>query len=228
MVSKINNPINNSINDAINDAIEYVKTLIGIPYRWYEEGEDAFSGSDKFWAINLPAPSTTEIIQHNKSIVCTGLINLMRRHNGLKIPGLDGDITGKYREFYKKYPGGTGAWFLYLYQKKRLEKIDLNKHYPNGTLLLARFKSNEDDQGHVAVVCDLECDNRKNKKPLNDQLIIHAVPCIPYKDRKKFDNHGSVKIEPFHILNDKERIKKKNKKTYYTYVCLPENWLLIN
>jgi len=216
------------VSSKLKAVIEYVKTLIGIPYRWYEEEEDAFSGSDKFWAINLPPPTATEIIQNNKSIVCTGLINLMRRYNGLKIPGLDGDITGKYREFYKKYPGGTGAWFLYLYQKKRLEKIDLNKHYPNGTLLLARFKSNEDDQGHVAVVCDLECIDNKSKKPLNEQLIIHAVPCIPYKDRKKLDNHGSVKIEPFHILNDRERIKKKNKKTYYTYVCLPENWLLIN
>jgi hypothetical protein len=208
----------------INNVLEYAKTLLGIPYRWHLE-EDDFSEEDKFWANNSPAPSAKQIIKNNRSIVCTGLINLMRRYNGLSIPGLNGNINGKYKEFYKKYPGGTGAWFLYLYQKKRLEKIDLKKNYPNGTLLLARFKSIEEDQGHVAVICDFDCTHTKSTKTLNEQLIIHAAPCIKYKDRDKLDDHGSVFIEPFHVLNDKE---KKKKKTYYTYVCLPENWLIEN
>lgn len=206
----------------INDVLDYAKTLLGIPYRWHEEGND-FLEEDKFWAQNEPAPSAKQIIKKNKSIVCTGLINLMRRYNGLSIPGLNGNITGKYQEYYTKYPGGTGAWFLYLYQKKRLEKIDLNKHYPNGTLLLARFKNTETDQGHVAVVCDIDCKNIKSRKPLNDQLIIHAAPSIKYKNKNTLINHGSVFIESFHVLNDKE---KKKKKSYYTYVCLPKNWLL--
>lgn len=206
----------------IKNTLDYAKTLTGIPYRWHTEEENQISGTDKFWAENSAAPSANEIIENDKSIVCTGLINLMRRYNGLTIPGLNGNITGKHKKTYEKYPGGTGAWFLYLYQKKRLEKINLKQHYPNGTLLIARFKNNEKDQGHVAVVCD----NEDSEKNLIDQLIIHSVPSISYEERKNKKNHGEVVIEPFHISNNKYKVK--NKKTYYTYICLPENWQLID
>jgi hypothetical protein len=208
------------VSKKIKKALDYAISLLGIPYRWYVEGEDEFEECDKFWIGNSPPPSADKILKNDKSIVCTGLINLMRRYNGLSIPGLNGNITGKYKEFYKKYPGGTGAWFLYLYQKKRLHKLDLKSRYPNGTLLLARFKNNEDDQGHVAVVCDKNSD-----KLIGEQLIIHAGPCIPFKERNKEKNHGSVIIEPFHVSNNKW---KKDKKLYYKFYCLPEDWLVLN
>jgi len=198
--------------------MEYTNSLVGIPYRWYVEESDKFDGEDKFWCENTHPPSAFKIISNNKSIVCTGLINLMRRKNGLSIPGLNGNINGKYKELYKKYPGGTGAWFLYLYQRKRLQKLNMKMRYPKGTLLLAKFKDNESDQGHVAVVWD-------DTKTINKQLIIHSSPDILYKDREKYKNHGSVKIEEFCISNDKWKNDKKN---YYTHVCLPENWLLLD
>lgn len=205
-------------NANITDALEYSKTLIGIPYRWYIESTDIFHGDDKFWCENIHPPTSLKIISDDKSIVCTGLINLMRRKNGLTIPGLNGNIKGKYKELYTKYPGGTGAWYLYLQQRKRLQKLDIKINYPQGTLLIARFKDNNNNQGHVAVVYN----NVDNKTTINDQLIIHSCPDIPFKDKENKKNHGSVKVEQFNISNNKW---KKDKKIYYTYICLPENWL---
>ena len=205
----------------IANAIEYATSLVNIPFRWYDFNVDTFNGTDKFWCENGPAPSSVKIIENDKSIVCAGLPNLLRRKCGLSIPGLNGSINGKYKDFFKKYPGGTGAWWLYLFQRKRLEKLDMKKRYPKGTLLLSRFKDNETDQGHIAVVYDDIDDN----KTINDQLIIHSSPNVLYTERDKHKNHGSVKIELYSISNNE--YKYKGKKSYYTYVCLPENWLLL-
>jgi len=206
----------------IDDTLNFATALVGTPFRWYDPEVDSFNGADKFWCENALAPSSKEINKNDKSIVCTGFINLLRRKAGLNIPGLNGNIKGKYREFYKNYPGGTGAWWLYLFQQKRLEKFDIKKKYPKGTLLLARYKDDIKDQGHVAVVYD----DSDESKTINDQLIIHSRPDILYIDREKQKNHGSVKVEKFSISNDE--YKYKGKKSYYTYVCLPENWLLLN
>jgi hypothetical protein len=209
-------------NIVVDNAIEYATSLIGTPFRWYDAELDSFNGTDKFWCENSSPPSALEIATNDKSIVCAGLPNLLRRKCGLSIPGLNGNITGKTKELFKKYPGGTGAWFQYFHQRKRLEKLDMKKKYPKGTLLLARFKDNEMDQGHLAVVYD-ETDETKT---INDQLVIHSIPDILYMYRDKHKNHGSVKAELYSISNNK--YKYKGKKSYYTYVCLPENWLLLD
>jgi hypothetical protein len=195
----------------IDEALEYAASLINIPYRWYVEDTDTLlDGSDKFWSEHGPPPTYADIVKHDKSIVCTGLTNLMRRKCGLSIPGLDGNITGKYCEFYRhKYPGGTGAWFLYLYQRKRLQPLDVTKTYPRGTLLLAKYMDAAENQGHVAVVYDTD-----------GQHVIHAGPDILFAHRDKFKNHGQVKIETFHLAN------LKLKSNVFTHVCLPEHWLL--
>jgi ferredoxin-like protein FixX len=202
-------------------ALNYATSLIGVPYRWYDEEKDKFNGMDKFWCENSSAPTVVDIIANDKSIVCTGLINLLRRKISLKIPGLNGNISGKYKDLYKKYPGGTGAWFLYLYQRNRLQKLNMKIKYPKGTLLLAKFKNNETDQGHLAVVYS----DNDAEKTVNDQLIIHSCPNILYSEKDKHKNHGNVKVEPFYISNDAWKYKKKS---YYTHVCYPENWLLLD
>ena len=206
----------------LTNVMNYSSSLIGTPFRWYDPEVDSFNGTDKFWCENSPAPSSNEINENDKSIACVGFINLLRREAGLSIPGLNGNINGKYKELYKKYPGGTGAWFLYLFQRKRLEKFDMKKRYPKGTLLLARYKDDINDQGHGAVVYD----DSDESKTINDQLIIHSKPNILYKDRNKHKNHGSVKVEKFSISNDE--YKYLGKKSYYTYICLPEKWLFLD
>lgn len=203
-------------------AFEYATSLIGAPFRWYDPKLDSFIGTDKFWCENASAPTASDIIENNKSILCAGLPNLLRRKLGLCIPGINGNINGKYKELYKTFPGGTGAWYQYLFQRKRLEKLDMKKRYPKGTLLLARFKDNETDQGHLAVVYD----DTDESTTINDQLIIHSVPDILYTDRDKHKNHGSLKTERYSISNNE--FKYKGKKSYYTYICLPENWLLLD
>lgn len=204
----------------ISSAIEYSTKLIGIPFRWYDPDTDTFNGNDKFWCHNSRPPLVSEIVENDKSIVCTGLINLIRREGGLTIPGLNGNIRGKYKEICQQHPGGTGAWFKYLHQNKRLQKLDIKLRYPKGTLLLAKFISDNEDQGHAAMVYD-----DSKGKTINEQLIIHSAPTILYPDRHLHKNHGCVIVEEFKISNEEWRYSKK---PYYTYVCLPENWLLLD
>ncbi len=175
-------------NFIIFEAIEYAKSLIGIPYRWYDENKEEFNENDKFWCVDKPAPTAEFIISEDKSIVCTGLINLMCRYVKVPIPK------------YKKYPGGTVAWYKWLSKNKCIKKLQ-NKSidFSIGTLLIRKYK-NEVDQGHVAIVIE------KN-------LIIHAAADIPYEERFNHKNHGYVKISDYDI-------------NYFTHYCLPEKWLI--
>jgi len=213
--------MNNAVSN-INEPMLYVESLVGLPFRWYVNGElQTFTGDNAFWCENSPPPSAEEIRAEDKYIVCTGLPNLLRRFCGLTIPGLGSKMRGKYSDIYKQYPGGTTAWFAYLYQKKRAKKFDINSRYPRGTLLMARYKGNgEKDQGHLAIVYD----DVDETKTIKDQLIIHSTPTIEYKLRDTCKNHGSVKIESFNISND---LFKWDKISYYKWICLPEDWLLL-
>jgi hypothetical protein len=202
----------------VTDLYSYAESLVGLPFRWYDPAVDTFVGDDKFWCENSIAPSAKEIKRQDKSIVCTGFPNLLRRFNGLNIPGLDSNIRGKYRELYKQFPGGTGAWFAYLNQNRRLQKLNIKERYPKGTLLIARYKSDDKDQGHLAVIYD-DVDETKN---ITHQQVIHSTPTIDYGDRANNKNHGAVIIEPFTISNN---LWKYDKISYYKFVCLPENWL---
>ena len=158
---------------SIEQALTYAKTLINIPYRWYDESADVFKQDDQFWCGDGPAPSAKTIILEDKCIVCTGLINLMRRYIGLPIPQ------------YGEYSGGTVAWVKYLTETKRIKDINLDVKYPAGTLLIKKYKNHE-EQGHVAVM-------------LEDSHIIHAAADIPYADRHRHKNHGYVRIEKYDL-----------------------------
>jgi len=205
----------------IDNAVNYAESLLGLPFRWYDPDVDSFIGTDKFWCANEVAPSAKEIVDNDASICCAGFPNLLRRFQGLCVPGLVNSIRGKHSEYYKQFPGGTGAWFLYLYQNNRLQRFDRKKRYPRGTLLIARFKDNEKDQGHLAVVYD----DVDEDKTIREQKIIHSVPTIDYKERHKHKNHGSTVVEPFLVSDDKF---KWDRYSYYKWVCLPENWLIVN
>lgn len=209
----------------VQDIMLYAESLKGLPFRWYVNGElDTFTGDNAFWCENSSAPSAEEIQAQDKYIVCTGLPNLLRRFGGLTIPGIGPKIRGKYGELYKQYPGGTTAWFAYLYQNKRVQKFDIKARYPRGTLLMARYKAKdfgEKDQGHLAVVYD----DVDETKTIKDQLIIHSTPTVDYKNRNSCKDHGAVTIESFNISNE---LFKWDKVSYYKWVCLPEDWLLLD
>jgi hypothetical protein len=217
----------------VNRVLAYAYTLVGIPYRWHRE-EDQISGVDKFYASNDGIVYSREDIigdeeSNGKCIVCTGLINLMRKYAGLTIPGLDGSLG----EVGISFPGTTGIWFMHLERKGVIHPLHINKTYPPGTLLLRDFHDVVYDQGHVAVVVDddvVDIINTThedygyvtNSPSVLNQYIIHSYSQISYNQSKimNITNVGKVSVEKMHLSHFWE------KKGYYTHVCYPEDWIL--
>lgn len=218
----------------LNDVLAYAYSLVGIPYRWHRE-EDKISGVDKFFASNDGIVYSREDIigegeeNTGKCIVCTGLINLMRKYAGLTIPGLDGSLG----EVGINFPGTTGIWFMYLERKGVIQPLDSDKTYPPGTLLLRDFHDVVYDQGHVAVVVDNavagnlnitdeDCPNVTNIQSVLNQYIIHSYSQISYVKSKimNITDVGKVSIEKMHLSH------LWDKNGYYTHICYPEDWIL--
>jgi len=217
----------------VTEVLSYASTLVGIPYRWHR-AEDRISGVDKFYASNDGIVySRQDIIgdqevKSGKCIVCTGLINLMRKYAGLTIPGLDGSLG----EVGINFPGTTGVWFMHLERKGVLYPLDVNKNYTPGTLLLRDFHDVVYDQGHVAVVIDAAAYNISttheeykdvmNSSSVLNQYIIHSYSQIGYNESKSMNvtNVGQVSIEKMHLSHFWE------KGGYYTHICYPEDWII--
>ena len=178
----------------ISKAIRYLKKLEGTPRKNYCKNKAPTKDGEPFWIENTKPPSIEYI--KKKGAVCVGLGNLVRRYMGLEVPG---NITGKKKHFW---PGGTESWFKYLKKEKRLEKIDFEKVYPKGTLLIQPF--NPKDQGHIAITIN------SSKKGLLYSKIIHNV-----HDKGLFGTY-------IHKVIEYPNYKR------HTHVCLPKNWLLKN
>lgn len=178
-----------SINSAINKALRYAKKLVGVKYKVSKDPPSKDSGP--FWNRDGPSPSIEDI--KKDGLACVGVTNLIRRHLGLKIP----TESGKWKDVF---PGGSGAWFHYLKDKKRLQKINYSKTYPKGTLLLQDY--NPKDMGHVAIVWT------ENKKGLSHSKILHSTHISKAVVIEKLDDY------------------KMNKR--FTHICLPEKWLAKN
>jgi cell wall-associated NlpC family hydrolase len=124
--------------------IEYGKQFIGTKYEWWKGGE--IPTKAPMWAEhNKQAPEKKEI----SSVNCAGLLNLIWRHFGIELP-------------YSPRGGIGGTLAYYEYYSKTLEIFDPQKTYSQGTLLLRKYR-NEDDQGHVALIAD-------------DQFVLQAIP----------------------------------------------------
>tara|TARA_Y100000591_G_C21758049_1_gene658528 strand:- start:324 stop:887 length:564 start_codon:yes stop_codon:yes gene_type:complete len=130
----------------------------------------------------------------------SGFFNILRRYNKLKIPGM-----GKV-DYY--FPGSVDAWFFYLKKRKRLQRIIKNKKYPNGALFLANYKERgNSDHGHMAMMLD----KKKN-------LIIHCYN----------DIHSETENNPGVIIEDFDKSNEWFGGDYYTHICYPKDWILIN
>lgn len=217
---KLNMQLGGATPSKTSIALQYAKEIAesDIDYKWHNEEDDerevALSCDDKFWSGNGEPPSAAEIKASGKSIVCAGLTNLMRRKVGFSIPGLNGNIPGQEDwDDWKKYPGGTGAWYHYLNQHGRLKVFDSTQKYPPGTLLLQQFESLQ-QQGHVAVVFDNKGSN------ILEQNIVHAIPFSNFETSgTSKDRVGATVIGLYSEYNDWFKVQ---------FVCLPENWLEIN
>ena len=174
------------LNARIKEILSFVSKLIGIKYTLWLSGS-TMTTLHPFYVDYIPP--INYIKKHG--INCAGLVNIMRLKNGKNIPGF-----GIYR-------GGTGMWDYYLNSKKLLEKFDIEKQYPVGTLFLRRYR-NVEDQGHLAVLYG------NNGENVLDGDIIHS-----YND----EHGGRVGITK---LRDSHYCIADG---YYEFICLPENWL---
>lgn len=203
----------------IDEALTFANSMLGIPYRWCTDKDVNLIASceDKFWAAEIHGVDARYIKEHDLSIVCTGLINLIRRHMGLSIPG-----RGLKPQSKTKFPGTTKKWFSYLEKQGRLIPFDPSKSYPVGTLLLAPFKSTKQDQGHVAIVI------KENGPTVLDALILHAAPEVIYSQSSHLKDHGKTLIESIKVAHHGWFPEKNDGKGggYFTHICLPEEWIL--
>jgi len=193
-------------NKQISKAIRYAKRYENYPYKLCNKNPVKNTNIDKgpFWCVNEKTPLMMQV--KKSGLNCTGLANLVRRHMRLQVPG---KVTGqKLTLDDKKWPGSSSAWFNYLKNEKRLQKINFNKVYPKGTLLIQNY--NPKDQGHISFTIN------SSKNGLLESKIIH---CINDKDKETGKVYKSVVIEK---LKDYYNYKR------HTHICLPQNWLLKN
>ena len=126
----------------INKALKFGKSLVGAPrgcnWKKFKPGKCM----PPLWHTDDKLPKKCVI--KKKGTNCVGLANLIRNHLGLPRIILH-EKNSKYTEI-----GLTYHWFHYYKKIKKLKKIDLNKSYPAGTLLLRDY--NENDGGHVGII----------------------------------------------------------------------------
>lgn len=164
--------------------MEFIEQLVNqTPYIWWMDGESTTSKEAPFYCNTLPPIEKIK----QQGLCCAGLINLAQNYRGGSVPGV---ATNDY------YAGGTYAWAEHLESKNSLERINLEKTYSKGSLLLRKYRSPE-DQGHLAILY--------TSGVLANQQIIHCYP------------DGGVKVEPF------QQSHRWLKEGYYEYIC--DDWL---
>jgi hypothetical protein len=170
----------------------YIESLQATKYVWWLEGPTG--STEPFYAANGPPPPLEQI--RAKGLNCAGFINLLRRYQGLEVPGVKENRWNA---------GGTYIWFRYLEQRNVLKPFELSKFYPEGTLLIRDYVS-VFDQGHLAIAMGL---NR----------IAHCYPDDPNPVADTLVEPG-VRIEPLNLSTH------WGFHGYYTHVVAPEDWIL--
>ena len=122
----------------MQDILVYIKSLVGTPYVWWQEGISTLDKPCPFYCNSAPPRSTIKALGTN----CAGFINLLCHYTKAPIAGVDNNHY---------YAGGTAVWYETLKAQNKLEPIIHDKVYPIGTMLLAPY-INVEDQGHVVIV----------------------------------------------------------------------------
>lgn len=185
------------------------------------------------WAANGSVPSD-EIIK-KQGAVCVGLLALLVRRVGGSLPFLNNvpSIFAKHPELLGLEGavwgiGGTDEW-MYLFQNQ-LQRLDVAKAYPKGTLLLRVW--NPFDQGHVSILAE-----DADEGTLMDSKVIQTAGSPVGLDR----------ITDFERVRDQHEYYLRNPQSnippmtlpwdttseftvrfdgpYYTHVLLPQYWV---
>ncbi len=120
--------------------LDYIHSLLGIPYRWWNPEVSCCDVVGPFWASEGGEVPIEQIrLGH---LNCAGLLNVLCRKLQIEIPG------AKERHWFA---GGTGLWWDFFEESGWHESYDETKSYPKGSILLRKFRTIE-DQGHIAIV----------------------------------------------------------------------------
>lgn len=122
--------------------LSYAKSFLGIPYRWWNPAVSCCDNTGPFWAAEGEEVPLNEVVKGH--VNCAGLLNLICRKFRIEIPG----STSCHF-----YAGGTVSWWSYFDTLQILEPFEPAKEYPVGSILLRKYRS-EEDQGHIAIVCE--------------------------------------------------------------------------
>ena len=210
----------NQLSDSrIGEALDYAVSLRGCLYKYWRVGDPMLGDFAPFYSSNGKPPSENQI--REGGLNCAGLVNLVRRNAGLDVPG----VEQKYQ-----YAGGTYAWFRHL--RKTGYLIPLRKRdngiyaAPPGSLLLRPYK-NEQDQGHMALVCGLGglthaySSDFASQGPLSigGQTVKRVLPL-------GLQAPGVVAYQDAEIPHSWHGLRQGAFRGYFTHWCPPAGWLL--
>lgn len=192
--------MSSSPSSNIEVALTYGMSLVGqARYKWWHPDMRMIGDVGPFWAYDAPVPDVVEIA------TCTGLLNLMRRKVGLRVPGV---------QERSAYAGGTYEWFTYLDSRDLLLPFDTTRRYPKGTLLLSPYVD-EANQGHVAVLIS------EGASSVLDEKLLHS-----YSEELYDPNQRGIVMPGICMKDSVADSHFWKPEGYYTHACLPENWLI--
>jgi len=169
-----------------NSIHDYLIQLIGKPYKFWS-GQDIRQDGEPFW-VGYHMVEAKEV----SSISCTGLLNLICRYLGKKIPDIDNDKCF--------FPGSTRSWFTFLHAKYGNQIYNPFTIYPIGTLLIRSYH-HYNDQGHVAIIFN---DNRETIHSRPNNAIIRQgfiQPGVVIESPKIMDGFtGSCYYEYYYLF----------------------------
>ena len=210
----------------IDRAIAYGESLLGVGRG--RIGDDIDEHYDEkggpFWASNAPVPSLSRV--RAEGCVCTGLIALMMREAGIRMPFLGRppvtDLFGN--ELLKFGLADTDEW-LYHYREHVEEFSPTATDYPRGTLLLRPF--NPFDMGHMAMLVE----NSSYYKPAMFCKSIHTIGVSLNEDDPqvvsidKVEKHHFMYLRGYQSKWDRNIGVRFGSVGYYTHVLRPKYYV---
>lgn len=147
-----------NINNDIELTLKYAKSLVGIPYSFWDEKKSPSNIQHPFYINKIP---TKNYLMKN-GINCIGFLNIILLKLGKNIEGFGKDK-------------GRIGWYYYFEKNNLLKPFDYNKKYVLGTLLIRKYRNNK-DKGHVAILY------KYNKKEELKNKILHSDIIHAYKE----------------------------------------------
>ena len=236
-----------TVDDVVQKMLAFGEKLVGIGRgQWKSDFEAGHWCKDAgpLWAHDGILGDNDIPRLRKEGMVCVGLLSVLLRHVGQRLPFLNPENFPKYAKYDKwKDPrkdstwhsphnegiqfgyGGADEWmYIYHYVKKTLKPFQTCGKYPAGTLLFRVYSPY--DGGHVAILRE-----SSEKKPLMKCTVLHTGG----------DSLGENKVTTHETVRRQHEMYSRGKKffwdpqgeftvsfgdtPYYTHVLLPKHYL---